>query len=55
MTRNQERLSALSGRIRTGQADLVSSEEREIVAGLRRFYDEKFGRRERPDASRRSD
>lgn len=35
--------SALSRRIAAGEADPIRPEEREIVAGFRKYYEKKFG------------
>ena len=38
-----KRVSALSGRIAAGKADPIRPEERRIVAGFRKSYEQKFG------------
>ena len=45
MAEKTGRVSVLAGRIAAGKADPISDEEREIAAGLREYYEQKFGRR----------
>ena len=54
MAEKTGRVSVLAGRIAAGKADPISDEEREIAAGLREYYEQKFGRRAAAKLLRRS-